>query len=123
MIKLLMVGLGGMVGSIFRYLVSGWAGSPWLPFGTLTVNLTGCLLIGFLFGLAETREVFSVETRLFVMVGLLGGFTTFSTFGLETVNLMRDAQMLAAMANVTIHVVCGLAAVYLGLALAQRIYG
>ena len=123
MIKILLVGLGGMVGSICRYLVSGWVSSPWLPVGTLTVNVVGCLLIGFLFGLSEIRDLFSSSTRLLLMVGLLGGFTTFSTFGLETVNLMRDAQMWAALANVALHVILGFLAVYLGLAAAEWIYG
>jgi len=84
----LLVGLGGALGSIARYLASGWAQAAakngLFPYGTLAVNLLGCLVIGFLAQLSESRGVFIPEARALVFVGILGGFTTFSTFGNET---------------------------------------
>lgn len=123
MLKILLVGLGGFLGSIGRYLVSGWvqnrfpfSGFPW---GTLAVNLVGCWILGLLAGLAEARGVFSSETRLFLMVGLLGGFTTFSTFGLESYTLLADATYGRLAGNLLGSVVGGLAAVGLGLIVAR----
>jgi CrcB protein len=84
------------------------------PYGTLTVNVIGCFVIGFLAQLAESRGVFTSEARLFVFVGILGGFTTFSSFGNETLNLARDSQMMIALANIGMNVVIGLVAVWLG---------
>ena len=122
-IQALLVGAGGFLGSILRFAVTGWAhrvvpfaGFPW---GTLAVNVIGCLAIGFLAGLGETRQLFSPEARLFLFLGLLGGFTTFSTFGYETLALLRDGEPLRAAANVTAQVLAGLAAAWLGLALAR----
>jgi CrcB protein len=87
-----------------------------LPFGTLAVNVIGCLLIGLLGGLAETREIMHPNARMFVMVGILGGFTTFSTFGYETFALGRDGQSLMALANIGMQIVFGLVAVWAGYA-------
>ncbi len=121
--KLLLVGLGGFVGSILRYSVSGTAhrmtAMVTFPIGTFTVNALGCLAIGFLSGLAEAREVISPQTRLFLMIGLLGGFTTFSAFGYETFALARDAERLPALVNVLASVILGLGAVWLGQILAR----
>ncbi len=120
MMNLLVIGLGGGIGSVCRYLLSGTvqriSGDAWFPYGTLCVNLLGCLLAGWLGGWAEHREVFSPEVRLFLMVGVLGGFTTYSTFGYETVALMREAQLLAALASVLAHVGLGLVAAWAGYA-------
>ena len=118
MTNILLVGIGGFFGSILRYLASGYvqqaSKSVDFPFGTLAVNLIGCFVIGFLAQLAEARGVFTSEARLFVFVGILGGFTTFSSFGNETLNLARDSQMLGALANIGANVIIGLAAVWLG---------
>ena len=118
MTNILLVGIGGFFGSILRYLASGYvqqaSKSVDFPFGTLAVNLIGCFVIGFLAQIAETRGVFTSEARLFVFVGILGGFTTFSSFGNETLNLARDSQMLGALANIGANVIIGLAAVWLG---------
>jgi CrcB protein len=126
MINVLAVGVGGFVGSALRYLLSGYVQqatrSAWFPFGTLTVNLTGCLLIGVLSHLADTRGLFSTEMRAFVFMGLLGGFTTFSTFGNETLRLLRDGENVFAIANVGAHVFLGLGAVWLGSVLAHVIW-
>jgi len=84
------------------------------PFGTLVVNVLGCLLIGLLHGVAETKQIISPELRLFLMIGLLGGFTTFSTFGYETLALMHDAEIFRAVGNVILQILMGLIAVWVG---------
>lgn len=107
----LWVGVGGFVGAASRYLIAEWIGKPGgFPFGTLAVNLIGCLLIGLLAGLRD-------EMRLLVVIGFLGGFTTYSSFGLDAVNLLRE-EPLQAFAYVGVHVVLGLGAVWVGLRLA-----
>jgi CrcB protein len=116
--NILIVGIGGFIGSALRYLVSGWA-QQWsksldFPYGTLTVNLIGCFLIGLLGELAEARGILTSETRLLVLIGLLGGFTTFSSFGNDTLNLARSGQMVNALGNVAANVVFGLLLVWLG---------
>jgi fluoride exporter len=120
--KALFVGAGGFIGSVLRYWVSGViqqsANNPSFPFGTLAVNLIGCLVIGFLAQLAEMRGVFTPEARAFVFVGILGGFTTFSTFGNETMNFLRDGEGFSAFLNVGGHIFIGLAAIWLGRSLA-----
>ena len=119
-----MVGCGGFIGAISRYAVSGWlqAAEPGsaFPWGTVIVNLSGCLLIGVVAGLVEARDLFPAEFRLFLLVGLLGGFTTFSTFGYETFAMLRDAAYLRALAYVGIQVLAGLALVGAGFLLGSR---
>jgi fluoride exporter len=119
-----LVGSGGFVGAICRYGLSGFVQRRLplaaFPYGTLVVNLCGCLLIGALAGLVESRQVFGPEFRLFVLIGVLGGFTTYSTFGYESFALLRDAEYLRAVLNVTVHVVFGLTLVGAGYALASR---
>lgn len=118
MVAVLWVGLGGFLGSVLRYLVGGWVhrglNTPWFPYGTFVVNMTGCMVIGFLGGLAEARQLFNPEARLFLFIGVLGGFTTFSTFAYETSAFLDDGQILAAFLNVGLHVILGLVAVWLG---------
>ncbi|MHA2055454.1 MAG: fluoride efflux transporter CrcB [Candidatus Hodarchaeales archaeon] len=109
MIKILLIGTGGFLGSIFRFIISGlvhrWLENAWFPFGTLTVNILGCLIIGFLGGLIELRQVLNPELRVFIMIGLLGGFTTFSTFGFESYNLARDGQWFATFTSIGLHLI------------------
>lgn len=125
MIKVLLVGLGGLLGSIFRYLISGLVhqiGNGGLfPYGTLAVNTVGCVAFGFLAGLSETRGVFTGEARGFIFIGLLGGFTTFSTFSFETVTLLQDLKLLAAFSNVLLHAMLGFGGVWIGFVLARTI--
>src|SRR5512140_948269 len=122
----MLVGVGGFIGSVLRYLVSGsvqqTSSSVQFPFGTLAVNAIGCLVIGFLSQLADSRGVFTAETRGLVFVGILGGFTTFSTFSNETLNFLRGGEMLLAVINVGAQLVLGLGAVWLGRTLAYLIW-
>jgi fluoride exporter len=119
----LLVGLGGAIGSIARYLVAGWMHAlvplALFPIGTLTVNLCGCLLIGLLGGYSDARQAFGPELRVFLFIGVLGGFTTFSSFAYETLALARDAELLRAFANVAAQVVLGLAAAWIGYSLTR----
>lgn len=115
---ILLVGAGGFIGSVLRFWFSAWVfrifDRPWFPAGTLAVNLLGCLLIGLLAGFAEQRRVFDPQIRLFVFVGILGGFTTFSAFAYETATLLHHERMLGAWLNVGLQVFLGIAAVWLG---------
>ena len=118
MIKIAVIGLGGFAGAIFRYLLSGAVHSllhaSSFPIGTMIVNVIGCFLIGFGGGLIESRQFFSPELRAFLFVGILGSFTTFSTFGLETFNLVKNGQWLASAGNIGFSIVFGLLAVLVG---------
>ena len=124
--KFLLAGVGGFLGSVLRYSVSGFvqglSRSIDFPYGTLAVNLLGCFAIGFLSQLAETRGIFTAETRTLVFIGVLGGFTTFSAFGNETINLWREGEGLLAAVNVAAHLVLCLGAVWLSRALAYQIW-
>jgi len=126
MIRVLLIGVGGFAGSVVRYWISGLvqdaARESLFPWGTLAVNLLGCLAIGALAQLAEARGAFTAETRLLLFTGLIGGFTTFSAFGNETLNLLRDAERVLAAGNVLAHVVLGLACVHLGRVAAHLVW-
>lgn len=124
--RLALVGLGGMIGAILRYAMGGLVHQLYegrFPLGTLLVNSAGCLAIGFLFTMADDRGVMSAYTRLFVFVGVLGGFTTFSSFGYETMTLWRDGMAARAALNVATNTILGLGAVWLGHVLARLIPG
>ena len=118
MIKhLLLVGLGGFAGSIARYLVSRLNTSiEWfsIPVGTLIVNVAGSLLIGFLIGISEKSPILTVEWRMLLMVGLCGGFTTFSSFTGENLMLIRDGQIMPVLLYTALSVLLGFTAVYMG---------
>jgi fluoride exporter len=122
----LWVALGGALGSMARYGMSGWvarlAGSVF-PYGTMVVNVAGALLIGILAALSlpEGRTMLPPAGRLFAMTGICGGYTTFSTFSLETLNLMRDGEPWQAVANIALSVVLCLVAVALGYALGLKL--
>jgi CrcB protein len=124
-LKFAIIAAGGAIGALARYgmggLVQQALKTASFPAGTMAVNLTGCLLIGFGGGLIESRQFFSPEMRTFVFIGFLGSFTTFSTFGLESFNLVRDSQWLLAAANICLSVIVGLAAVLAGNMLSKLI--
>jgi CrcB protein len=120
--RTLVVGTGGFLGASARYLLGG-AIYHWLPatfpWATFLINVTGCFGIGFLAVLAEERMLLGPGARLFLMVGVLGGYTTFSTFGYETIALLRDGSLAAASLNVLGQVALGLLAVWAGMAAAR----
>ena len=119
----LLVALGGAIGSVTRYKLSGLVLQhtiDWrFPAGTFAVNVIGCLVAGVLAGLAEKHEMFTADVRLLLFTGILGGFTTFSAFGLETMFLLKRGELMVASANIVLSVVAGLAALWLGLGLAS----
>ena len=124
MTQLLMVGLGGFLGAVSRFLladlVQGAAGNRF-PYGTLAVNVVGCAVIGAVTALAETRGGLSDGLRLFLVVGLLGGFTTFSALGNETLALLRAGEVGPAAANVLANVLLAIGAVWVGRLVAQTV--
>jgi len=117
MLKVLVIGLGGFVGAITRYGLSGLVhrySDSTFPLGTLAVNVLGCLAIGGLMCLVQEREFFTPNARLFLLIGLLGSFTTFSTVGYETFELLRGGSFTMAAMNVLANMLLGLIAVMLG---------
>ena len=122
--KLLLIAAGGAIGALLRYVVSGWAQAALggtFPWGTLAVNLAGCFLIGFLWTAAE-HVSFSGATRTLVFTGVLGAFTTFSTYGLESLNLLRDGEVGPGLTNILVSNVLGLIMVYLGFVAARYVF-
>lgn len=119
--EILLVGLGGFVGSILRYYVSK-LNVVWhflsIPMGTFTVNILGSLLIGFIVGISAKNNLISNELRLLLMVGFCGGFTTFSSFTNENLMLMQNGQFLTVILYTTLSILFGFLAVYLGYILA-----
>ena len=114
--KILLVAVGSGLGGVLRYLVPCWIGAAkGFPWATLTVNVVGSLLIGLLSGLLARHGGSSAESiRAFAVVGFCGGFTTFSTFSNETFRLIESSQWLSAVAYVSLSILAGLAAVFLG---------
>jgi len=122
-ITLLGVAIGGAFGAFLRFGLSGWINSIWggvLYGGTLTVNLIGCFLIGLVFGLFET-SILHPAFRGLIVIGILGAFTTFSSFGLESFILIRHQHWRALLANILLNNVGGLLLVWLGYILALKI--
>jgi len=122
MIQLLAIGLGGFVGAITRYAIHTWAlrlGT--FPYGTLIVNVTGCFLLGVIYTVAREREDVSVNVQSFLTFGFLGSVTTFSTFGGETVELLRQDHLYQALANIALNLLLGLFGVGMGRALVLRL--
>lgn len=115
----LLIGSGGFIGSILRYLTSLVVQNKVLstfPFGTLVVNITGCLIIGVIFAFSE-RGLMNPDWRMFLATGICGGFTTFSAFSNETMGLIRDGQTIYAFGYISASVVLGLLATFLGISL------
>ena len=114
---LLIVGSGGFIGTVLRYLVSRYFQQTFVssfPFGTFAVNIIGCLILGIIYGVSEKTAILSDELRLFLTVGLCGGFTTFSTFANENVAMLRDGEFFQFALYMAASVFCGFVALYLG---------
>ena len=116
----LLVAVGGALGSVARFWIGGVIGAKWgetFPWGTVIINITGSFLIGVFFAvtaLPDSRWLASPNTRAFLMTGICGGYTTFSSFSLQTLNLLRDGQWLYATGNVVLSVVLCMLAVWFG---------
>jgi len=126
MIKLMMIAGGGGVGALLRYAVAGWAqklGTGTFPVGTLVVNIAGCILIGILAGSFAGPHLVREEYRTALLVGFLGAFTTFSTFGWETTALINNGDFGFAALNVLLHNVLGLASVWLSYSITEKWIG
>ena len=124
--KAILVFLGSGVGGLLRYVLSGLIQSWWgptFPIGTLIVNVSGCLAIGFLAAMMTGPVIVREEYRIAILIGLLGGYTTFSSFGRETMALVNDREWLYAALNVVLSNLLGLVAVWAGAAISARIYG
>jgi fluoride exporter len=120
--NVLLIALGGSIGAVARYGLTGVVQrftTPYFPFGTFVVNILGCFVFGVLAGVAEHRFVLGPEARAFLLIGVLGGFTTFSSFGYETLQLLRDAEFMRASLNVVGQVVIGVCVMWLGFVLTR----
>lgn len=120
---ILVIGIGSFIGGIGRYLVTLLVQNKFLstfPYGTFAVNIIGCFLIGAVYALSEKGSI-NMEWRLFLATGILGGFTTFSSFSNETVSMMRDGQYWHAFVYVAFSVIIGLAATFTGISLTKMI--
>ena len=120
---ILLIGFGSFLGGISRYLITIYIHNRYLsnfPFGTMAVNFIGCFLIGLVYGLTEKGNI-SAEWRLFLATGILGGFTTFSSFSHETVTLLREEEYVYAFANLGFSILLGLAATLAGIFIIKSI--
>lgn len=124
MLKTLLIGLGAFIGANARYALQTWAAARRgadFPYGTLIINISGSLILGFFVTLVTQRVAIPTEWRMFVTVGLLGGFTTFSSFSVETLNLAQMGRWLPALLYLTGNVGLGLVGAFLGMILARAI--
>jgi len=115
--KFLLIGLAGFVGTLARYWLSGVMARRYgetFPYGTIAVNALGCLLAGFLFYLMYDRFLTSPTSRSVIFIGLLGGFTTFSSYGLQTFTLLRAVEIFLALLNIGLSNIAGLFLVWAG---------
>ena len=120
--RLIYIALAGGTGTLMRYWLSEWTARRFgetFPTGTLIVNLVGCFLAGLLYYLLFDRYLVSPTLRMVVLIGLLGGFTTFSSFGLQTFTLLRAGEMGLALLNIAVSNVAGLLMVWVGYSLAK----
>ena len=117
MLKLFALGVAGAAGTLARYWLSGLVqrySREGVPLGTLVINVVGCFLVGVIMYMVNEQQRFTPETRVFLTVGLLGGFTTFSAFGYETLQLIRNGAILLAALSVCGNVLVGTCAVWFG---------
>ncbi len=125
--EMVLVGVGGFLGAVARYAVSNlthdFTGRDGFPFGTLVVNIVGSFLLGLLFVLGEARDILTPAFRNLVFVGVIGAFTTFSTFSLETVNLLASGDRTIAFANIAANLLGCLGAIALSRVLVQAAVG
>lgn len=124
MYRIFLIGVAGLAGTLARYWLSGWADERWgmtFPIGTLIVNLSGCLAMGFLFQATAERFLVDPIVRTAILVGFLGGFTTFSSFGIQTFTLLRDGELFLATINVVVSNVVGIAFVWAGYAVSKSL--
>ena len=122
--RILFIGLAGLFGTLGRYWLSGVAARRFgetFPVGTLIVNVLGCFLAGFLFYLMQERFLVNQTVRTVVLIGFLGGFTTFSSFGLQTFTLIRDSEFAFAALNIVVSNLLGLLMVWIGYTLARAL--
>jgi CrcB protein len=119
-----MVGTGGLLGAIARYVLSGLVHRIFdgrFPYGTLMVNILGCFLIGLIMYWVNYRGLFSPNLRIFLIVGILGSFTTFSAFAYESLEMLLDQRILAAFSNILLHLVVCIGAVWAAMMVGQLI--
>lgn len=116
MYTILLVGIGGFIGAILRYMLGGWIQNGFVnfPVGTLTINTIGSFFLGLIMYLSEYQGLFSDETRIFLTIGIMGAFTTLSTFGYESFRLLDDSKLMLMAINVVSTVLFSIMAVYLG---------
>jgi len=122
--RLFSIGFAGFVGTLLRYWLAGFIArrySETFPYGTLMVNLIGCFVIGFLFYLFYDRALAGPTSRIAIFIGLIGGFTTFSSYGLQTFTLLREGEVFLALVNVAASNLLGVVLVWLGYSLAKVI--
>ncbi|GAC1447983.1 MAG: fluoride efflux transporter CrcB [Chitinophagaceae bacterium] len=122
--SLLLVGIGSFIGGISRYLTQQFVQKYYpssIPFGTLSVNIVGCFIIGVIYALSAKGNILSPEIRLFLATGICGGYTTFSSFAYENISLLQDGEFFYTLMYVLLSVVLGLLAVYLGILLIKLI--
>jgi CrcB protein len=124
--EILLLAIAGAIGTLSRYALSGWAYRLFgegFAYGTLLVNVAGCLLLGFIMHLSLSTDIVSPEWRLAVTVGFLGAFTTFSTFGYETLRYVEDGSWRLALGNVGANLLLGLGATWIGFGASRALFG
>jgi len=122
---ILLVGTGGFIGSVMRFLVQYFVEkgmSSTFPLGTLVANITGSFIIGIVFALAEKGNLLSAEWRIFLAVGICGGFTTFSSFAYNNFTMIKEHSLMQLLINVGGSLVLGILAVYLGIILVKAVF-
>jgi CrcB protein len=124
MVNYLIIGLGGFIGAIMRYIIGVWIGQKWgrsFPLGTFVINVSGSFFIGLIMTLLTEKLMVNPQWRLLLVVGFLGAYTTFSTFEYETGNLLKDGELMLSAMNVVLSVFLGFAALKLGEVIAKSI--